>query len=170
MQHSELLKTYYKAIIVLFCSAVLCGCMEKETHHLSFAPIHTDGWEVKDTIIFTTDTLQTSTKMGVELLLHTENYSFANIGFRISIEQDSIILYSDTIHTKLEESSPTKGLARRCDYTIPITNLALCDSTHTTIKVTHLMNEQTLKGIREIGIKIGSPVRHPGEVVWQVEW
>lgn len=169
MQHSKLLKTY-KTIIALLLPAVLCGCMEKDIHHLSFASIHTDGWKAGDTLTFTADTLQRSTKKGFELLLHTENYSFANIGFHISIEQDSCVLYSDSIHTKLEESSPAKGIARRCDYTIPITNLTLCDSTHTTIKLTHLMNEHTLKGIREIGIRIGSPVRHPGEVVWQVEW
>jgi len=107
---------------------------------------------------------------GFELLLHTENYRYANIGFHLSIEQDSIVLYSDSIHTMLGESNPTRGIARRCDYTIPITNLTLCDSMHTTIRVTHLMSEHTLKGIREIGIRIGSPVRRPGEVVWQVEW
>lgn len=169
MQHSRLQKTY-RVIVVTICTVALCSCIEKRTHCLSFATIPTDGWEASDTLTFTADTLQRSTKKGFELLLHTENYSYANIGFHVSIEQDSIVLYSDSIHTKLAESSSAKGIARRCDYTIPIANLTLCDSTHTTVRVTHLMSEHTLKGIREIGIRIGSPVRHPGEAVWQVEW
>ncbi len=152
------------------CAAALCSCIEKGTHSLSFATIPPDGWEANDTLTFIADTLPRSTKKGFELLLHTENYRYANIGFHVSIEQDSIVLYSDSIHTTLKESNPAGGIARRCDYTIPIGNLTLSDSTHTTVRVTHLMSEHTLKGIREIGIRIGSPVRHPDEAVWQVEW
>ena len=164
-----MLKTY-KALVVTLFTVALCSCIEKGTHSLSFATIPPEGWEANDTLTFIADTLPRSTMKGFELLLHTENYRYANIGFHLSIEQDSIVLYSDSIHTMLEESNPARGIARRCDYTIPITNLTLCDSMHTTVRVTHLMSEHTLKGIREIGIRIGSPVRHPGEVVWQVEW
>ena len=169
MQHSSLQRAY-RIVIALFFSAALCGCLEKNTHYFAFNPIHTDGWDAMDTLTFVTDTLHTSTESGIELLIHTESYIYENIGLYISIEQDSRAIYCDTINTELKSNNPQKGIARRADYTIPITNLSLHGNTHTTIKLAHLMGDPSLKGIREIGIRIGSPVRHPGEAVWQVEW
>lgn len=154
---------------LLLATATLCSCME-EVRHLSFVPINLNGWAMEDTLLYTVDTLEKSGEDGIELLFHTEGYSYTNLAIHIRIVQDSSVLYDELVNAELQQSAPTKGIGKRCDYTLPVTNLTLSDSTHTTIRLTHQMSDSLLRGVREIGIRIGPPVRHPGEVVWQVEW
>lgn len=158
----------YKLFTFMLATTLLSGCIT-HTHYLSFIPIH-DGWRIEDTLCFHVDTLRNNSINGIELLLLTDNYPYSNIAFHIQIEQDSISVYNDSISTNLQNNKSIKSIGRRIDFTIPIANLTLCDSTHTTIRLTHLMNVTSIKGIRDIGIRIGSPVQHPDEVVWQVEW
>lgn len=141
-----------------------------DTRYMSFIPT-SDGWGMKDTLVVITDTLEkTKQESGIELLLRTEGYDYANLAAHIRISQGTAVLYDETINADLKESSPVKGIGRRTDYSIPITNLSLSDTTHTTIEIAQMMSDTLLMGIREMGIRIGSPVRHPDEVEWQVEW
>lgn len=160
----------YKGIaIILLLSTTLCGCMKNVTH-LSFVPINLEGWDRRDTLKYSVDTLNTPKEKGVELLFHTDGYAYTNLTVHLCITQDSTVLYDEEINATLQQSAPSRGIGQRQDYTIPITNLPQGNTTHTEIRVSHQMSDTLLRGVRAVGIRIGSPVRHPGEVIWQVEW
>ena len=162
-------KQFRKPVLIALIAVALCSCMS-DTRYMSFIPTR-DGWGMADTLVVTTDTLEkTKRESGIELLLCTEGYDYANFAAHIRITQGTTVLYDEAINAELKESSPAKGIGRRADYSIPITNLSLSDTTHTTIKIAQMMSDTLLMGIREVGIRIGTPVRRPGEVVWQVEW
>ena len=165
--HSK--RLFYRSVQIAFITVTLCSCM-RDTRYMSFIPTG-DGWSMEDTLVVITDTLEkTKRKSGIELLLRTEGYDYANLAAHIRISQGTTVLHDETINAELRENSPVEGIGKRADYSIPITNLTLSDTTHTTIEIAQMMSDTLLMGIREVGIRIGSPVRHPGEVVWQVEW
>lgn len=142
----------------------------KDTRQLSFVTTAPDGWTAGDTLTLVIDTLERGGTHGVELLLHTEDYAYTNLAMHLSIAQDTVLLYDGQLTFDLKQMEQSGGIARRCDYVVPIGNLELADSTHTTVSVRHRMSDTLLHGIGHIGIRIGSPARRPGEVVWQVEW
>lgn len=142
----------------------------KDTRQLSFVTTASDGWRAGDTLTLVIDTLERERTHGVELLLHTDGYAYTNFAMHVSIVQDTVLLYDEQLTLDLRQMEQSGGIAQRCDYVVPIANMELADSTHTTVSVKHLMSDTLLHGIRRIGIRIGSPARRPGEVVWQVEW
>ena len=168
MKHLKL-NSWRRGIATLLGIAALCSCMG-DTRQLSFATPNATGWAMGDTLTWVIDTLKAKGESGIELLLQTDGYTYSNIALHICLMQDSTILYNAPMNIALSEATPTHGLAQRCDYTVPIGNIDLTDSTHTTIRMVHQMSDTLLKGISRIGFRIGSPARRPGEVVWQVEW
>ena len=154
-------------LIVSFMLTVLCGCMS-DTKSITFASISTDGWARTDTLVYTIVPLEDGKRSGVSLLLHTEGYAYANISLGITIQQDSFLLYSEQRNFLLCENSPKPSIGRRCDYTLPIENFALCDTT--IITLTQQLDVPLLTGIRRVGVHVGSPIREPGEPIWRVDW
>ena len=154
---------------LLFLATALCGCM-KDTRQLTFATTEPDGWAAGDTLTLAIDTLTRTGTHGVELLLHTDGYAYTNLALHVSMVQDTTVLYDEQLTIDLKQMKQASGIAQRCDYVVPLANMELSDTTHTTVNVYHRMSDTLLCGIGRIGIRIGSPARRPGEVVWQVEW
>lgn len=154
---------------LLFLATALCGCMG-DTRQLSFVATAPGGWAADDTLTLVIDTLDKTRTNGVELLLHTEDYAYTNLALHLRVKQDTALLYDEQLTIDLKQMKQSEGIAQRCDYVVPLGNMELADSTHTTVSVKHLMSDTLLRGIGRIGIRIGSPARRPGEVVWQVEW
>ena len=159
-------------VLTLLVSAMLtalCSCMN-DTRHLAFASIGGDGWGRTDTLTYTIAPLTGMNKGGVHLLLHTEGYAYTNIALDICIEQDTATLYHKQRTYLLEQCEPKKGIGHRCDYTLPVENIALCDTLPTTITITQEIDLPTLTGVREVGIRMTTPMRLPGEPVWRFNW
>ena len=140
-----------------------------DVRSLTFNPIPAEGWHHADTLTYTIAPLDIQGKSGISVLLHTEDYAYANIALDIAIAQDTL-LYSQRQEFTLDQCTPSKGIGRRYDYTLTITNIALCDTLPTTITLTHQLDTSPLCGIREVGIRINHLVHMPGEVVWKVDW
>lgn len=149
--------------------SALCSCMN-DTRHLAFASIGHDGWAHTDTLTYTIDPLTGTSKSGVYLLLHTEGYAYGNIALDICIQQDTAMLYHEQRNYILAQGEPKDGIGRRCDYTLPVGNVVLCDTLPTTITLAQRLDQPILTGIRDMGIRIASPMREPGEPVWRVDW
>lgn len=154
--------------VSLLC-ATLCSCMT-DTRHLAFIPIENYGWVRTDTLTFTFAPPNDMKQGGISLLLHTEDYSYENIALNITIRQDSSLLYHQQRTYLLDHSLPKKGIGHRCDYTLPVGNITFCDTLPVTLILTQCLDQFTLKGIREVGIRISPPMRQPGEPVWQADW
>ena len=158
--------------LTLLASALLtalCSCMN-DTKHLAFAPIGLDGWGHTDTLTYTIAPMTGMHKGGVYLLLHTEGYDYANIALDICIHQDTVMLYHEQRSYLLAQCESKNGIGHRCDYTLPVGNIELCDTLPTTITLTQALDQPTLTGIREIGIRMTAPMRLPGDPVWRFHW
>lgn len=149
--------------------AALCGCMS-DTRHLSFVSIEYDSWAQTDTLTYTIAPMAGEGRSGISLLLHTEGYEYGNIAFDITIRQDTTLIYHELRNYLLGNNSTNKGIGYRSDYTLPVGNFILCDTLPTTITLTGQLNQPILTGIREIGIRIASPMREPDEPIWRVNW
>lgn len=155
------------SVSVLFTA--LCSCMS-DTSHLGFVSISHDGWTQTDTLTYAIAPLTGTGKNGISLLFHTEGYEYGNIAFDITIRQDTTLIYHELRNYLLGNNSTNKGIGHRSDYTLPVGNFILCDTLPTTITLTGQLNQPILTGIREIGIRIASPMREPDEPIWRVNW
>lgn len=146
----------------------LCCCMA-DTNSLVFTPLKDNQWNHDDTLTFTIPPLGKEGENGISILIHTETYDYTNIAVNISISQDTI-LYNHHHEFILNECSPIKGIGERYDYTLPVTNIPLCDTLPTTITLTQQLNQRSLSGVREVGILISSPFQQSEETTWKVKW
>lgn len=147
----------------------LCSCID-DTRYINFISIKQGGWSHTDTLTYIVDPLSNVERCGISLLLHTEGYAYENIAFTITIKQDTTLLYHEQRSYLLKQHDPQNGIGRRCDYTLPIGNIYLCDTLPATITITQQLDQPSLRGIREVGTRISSPLRQPGEPVWKVDW
>ena len=148
---------------------VLCSCMA-DTRHLTFLSLGNEGWGYTDTLTYTIAPLSGIAESGLSILLHTEGYNYGNIALDITVCQDTTLLYHEQHSYLLEHNLPKSGIGRRCDYTLPVGNITVCDTLPTTITLTHRLDEPALMGVREVGILLSVPLRQPGEPVWRVDW
>lgn len=158
-----------RLLLVPALLAALCSCMA-DTKSLTFATIGQKGWSHTDTLSYVIPPLKGMGDCGVALLLRTEGYGYENIALDIDIRQDGTQLYHQQRHYWLSEEVSANGIGRRCDYTLPVGNLTLCDTLPTTITVVHNMEQPLLKGIREVGVRTGRYVHESDTVIWQVDW
>ena len=159
----------HKTILALLMLSAISSCMS-DVDYMAFRTIASGRWSQTDTLTCLDDTLDINGMHGMQLLLHTEDYPYANIALNIVIKQDSTLLL-DTIATyDLTAESCTHSLGLRNDYTLPVGNITFCDTLPTSIQLTHQMTDASLRGVREVGIRIGAPIGLPKETVWRVEW
>ena len=171
-RNSEATMIIRSKVLTLLVSAMLtalCSCMN-DTRHLAFASIGGDGWGRTDTLTYTIAPLTGMNKGGVHLLLHTEGYEYGNIALDISVQQDTALLYHEQRSFLLDENLAKRGIGRRCDYTLPVGNITFCDTLPATIVLIQKLDQPILFGIREVGVRIASPMRLLGEPVWRVNW
>lgn len=162
-----------KAWLALCMSAVLAvlgGCMA-DTRHLAFIPIGYEGWADTDTLTYTLNPLNGVEQGGeLSLLLHTERYRYENIALGITIRQDTVLVRHEQRNYILGQHRAKKGVGHRSDYVLPVGNVVLCDTLPTTITLTHQLNQSILKGVRGIGVRIGTPLQPTSKPRWQSDW
>lgn len=169
-------RTLCLTLCVTILQVVLYGCMA-DTKHLVFASVNHSGWAHTDTLTYTITpllknnaTTPNGCKSGISLLLHTQAYKYNNIALDITIRQDTCLLYHELRNYQLDNCQAKGGIGLRCDYTLPVDNITLCDTLPTTITLTQQLDQPLLLGIHKVGILIGAPTRKPGEPIWRVDW
>ena len=162
----------HRTLLALSVSALfmaLCSCMG-DTKHLAFTPIGKDGWSHADTLTYTIAPLSGMGQGSLSLLFHTENYHYDNIALDIVVCQDTVLIYHELRGYQLEQNQPKRGVGCRCDYTLPVGNITLCDTMPTVIAITHRLDQPVVEGIREVGIRISAPQHQPDGPVWKAHW
>lgn len=147
--------------IFISCAAILLyACTGHETS--GFSDIDPAGWIYGDTVYFTpslhlpydSDTCQNS-KGDISIVIrHTNQYEYANIWLELRyLSQDS--LHIDTINMPLANEfgkwfGNGIGVSYQYVYT-PLENIEL--DLADTVKISHIMRVDTLKGIEQVGLK-----------------
>ena len=160
------------ALSLALCASVLLatlGSCMADTRHLAFTHLN-DGWAHTDTLAYTIPPMSGVERSGIYLLLCTEGYSYGNLATTVTVKQDTTLLYHELREYILKDNGPKKGIGYRNDYTLPVDNVALCDTLPTTITLTQQLDQPLLTGIRGVGIRIASPMRQPDEPVWKFNW
>lgn len=158
-----------RTLLVSGLLAGLCGCMA-DTRFMAFVSLGQKGWTYSDTLNYVIPPLRGAGECGVSILLRTEGYGYGNIAVVVDAYQDSAQLYHKLHHYLLGGTLSVEGIGRRCDYTLPVSNLVLCDTLPTTITLVHRMEQTTLMGVREVGVRIGALVDESGKESWRVIW
>lgn len=133
---------------------ILClvGCQNHTIYHL-YQPVPATGWNKGDTICYTYPAPQPSIPLQIEIgIRHKDSYLYRDIW--LGIIQDEQV---DTVHLYLANESGNwkgDGIGEMRLYTelLPI-QVCQKDSTHI-IQVAHIMEDDMLKGINDIGICI----------------
>lgn len=158
-----------KTLLTLLMLTVFSSCMS-DVSYTAFRTIDSGRWGQTDTLSYQADTLKMSGMHGVQLLLHTEGYPYANIALSIVIEQDTTLLLDTIAVYDLASEARTHRFGHLNDYTLSVGNITLCDTLPTTMHLTHKMIDNQLRGIREVGVQIGAPIGLSNETVWRVKW
>lgn len=136
---------------------LLTACQEHIVYHF-YQPVDTTGWKKSDTLYytFTPDIVPDNYLLEIGIR-HKDSYPYQDIWLAISQTN-----HTDTIHLFLSEESGMwkgNGIGENRQFTESIPNIQLfsTDSIHT-LSVVHIMENDTLKGIKDVGLCIR---RHP---------
>ena len=139
-------------LLVICMTFCLAACQNHTIYHL-YQPVQLTGWDKEDTICYTYPPTESPVSLQLEIgIRHKDSYSYRDIWLSI-VQQEQV----DTVHLYLaNENGNWKGNGigemRLHAEEVPIL-ITPKDSIHT-IRITHIMEEDTLKGIHDIGICI----------------
>ena len=143
----------------LLVSCIFLGACKERTRFYTYQPVNPDGWDCTDTLCFQLDELP-----------YKEGYSHLNIDIRFTNRypyQDLWLVMEqraeldsrqrDTVHLDLTKS-PNPWQVKGTVLHELDTTAAVCHyqqkQTPVKLLVYHIMNEQTLTGITEIGVRL----------------
>lgn len=145
------------------CFLLLLTACQGNTSYHSYQPIQIEGWYRHDTLTYYLDSCYTEglidkLQIGIR---HTDSYPYQDLWIGIlTIAKDSITReQTDSIHLFLADSNgvwegtgigETRVFIHEKTFPLKIDSII-------GIKVFHLMKEQPLKGINDVGICIKTP-------------
>ena len=138
---------------LVFCTIFcLAACQNHTVYHL-YQPVDKTGWAKDDTILYTVPSPKNSLSQDIEIgIRHKDSYLYRDIWMCI-LQHEQI----DTVHLYLADKSGNwkgNGIGEMRIYTkkVPI-KIHQQDSIHS-FHIVHIMEDDTLKGINDIGICI----------------
>ena len=165
----RLKRSFHALWLIVVLLTNFCSCVG-DTRYFTSASIDPEGWVATDTITLTINPLNNVDKCGLSLFLYTDKYEYENIAFDILVKQGSKQLYHERRSYLLKSNISEHGIGHRYEYILPVDNVVLCDTLSTIVTLTQQLDQPILKGIYRVGVCFGSPLRLPGEPVWQVKW
>lgn len=146
-----------RTILFPLISLSMIACTDGTFLH-SYKPLPAEGWDIRDTITFDIPQVQEDLDATLYIGLRTKT----NIGIRdimLAVEQsneDAIVWRCDTVRyplTDAEGNALNKGVNMHQYETLQIP-CYLKKGKQGTIRIHHLMSNEVLTGITEVGIKI----------------
>lgn len=137
--------------IKFICGLFLLLCTScQEILYYSYQPVNSTGWYKKDTLIYTIDTLlgkdeKVKYQIGIR---HKDSYNYRDLWLRIN---------HDTIHIYLADSIGKwfgHGIGELRQITFPYHPTILSQDTIKELRINHIMKDDSLSGIHDIGISI----------------
>lgn len=138
----------YKASCLLLVLLGFVSCQENTLYH-TFLPVNAAGWDKHDTLLYTLPLTVTQPSDRYEIgIRHKDSYKYRDLWLTVN---------QDTLHLYLADSIGNwkgKGIGdiRQCTFPIRL-NPVPQDSVHE-LRVTHIMQDNPLSGIHDIGIRI----------------
>lgn len=150
-----MIKSIFRNTIPAILVAIMYSCSTNTVYH-RYLPTDDKGWSREDTLSFVLpDSMKTGmyhTEIGIR---HTEAYPYKDIWLSILLPQSD---KADTIHIYLandrgnwNSNGSTGGYFQ---YSVNATEFSYSPSQNYTIKISHIMNDNPLQGISDIGLKI----------------
>lgn len=146
MRKFKPISKWISCLIFILLLAVSC---QRNTIYHSFQPVNSTGWNKSDTLIFSLPEAIVNSSLQYELgIRHKDSYKYKDLW--LTINQDTIHLY--LADTKGNWEGTGIGELRQLTYPIEIPSL-IQDSIQA-IHITHIMQDNPLYGIHDIGLKI----------------
>ncbi len=145
--------------LLILLTAILTACGEKPAFH-EYRAVPAEGWGKTDTLEFPVDTLPSGGDYALALHVRTASskgypYQALWVGIRRTWGAETATRI-DTLACRLANADGDilgKGIIHR-QYAFPLDTLRLPAATDGHISVHHLMQDDTLHGIADIGIRI----------------
>lgn len=151
----KLLKKGHIAAIVAICPFMACT-PNIAYHH--YEPVNKEGWDKRDTMYFTVDTILQAADYTTTLCLRTNTaYPYCNFSARVTQEVrhsgKSFTRRMDFNIVRKDGTQMGKGITL-FTHEVPIATQHLQPGDTLMVKVGHNMRPETLHGIEDVGIKV----------------
>lgn len=150
-----MLKKGHIAAIAAIC--LFASCANDVAYH-HYEHIAQDGWDKRDTITFTVDTIRQAGRYMTTLCMRsTAKYPYRNISMRVFEEvrpSCKQFIHRMDFNIVNENGTQTGNGINYFTNEIPIGSLYLHPGDILMIKIGHNMRNETLHGIEDLGIKV----------------
>lgn len=146
MRKHRLIHNWTSCLLLVLLLTVSC---QKNTIYHSFQPVNATGWDKSDTLIFTLPKVIANTSYQYEIgIRHKDSYNYRDLWLTIN---------QDTLHLYLADSKGNwkgTGIGEIRQLTYPIKIHSLNQDSIQEFHITHIMEDNPLYGIHDIGLKI----------------
>lgn len=141
-----------KGIVTLLLFITLATSCQKNTIYHSYQPVNATGWEKNDTLLFTLPQKLVNHSYQYAIgIRHDDSYKYRDLWLEIN---------QDTIHVYLADITGDwtgKGFGNRKQLTLPIQLKPFSQDSIQEFRIHHIMQDNPLTGIHDIGIQIKKP-------------
>ena len=146
------------SIWLLLATCLTAACNENTGYH-SYQSIPTEGWKKSDTLFFNVPVKDSLALLRLSAEIRNEsNYAYRNIYLTVSHNlEDSTVWKTDTLLLILADKEGKwngTGWGSLFQSTLPIGSAIVRHPGNYTFKITHGMQDELLKGINDVGVKI----------------
>lgn len=140
--------------VIVFCLLLFATACQNNIVYHYYQPVDATGWANGDTLRYTYTPTISPTKQELEIgIRHLDSYPYRDLW--LTIRQHERI---DTLHIYLANKNGSwkgNGIGANRQYTeiLPQINILPTDS-NLVFKIVHIMEDDTLKGIKDIGLCI----------------
>lgn len=146
------------------CLFLLGACHTDTLYHVYQAVPGEKGWNKSDSLVFTLPPEVAAGTYGMEIgIRHTGGYPYRDIWLSVTqVEgEDSLASHTDTLHIYLadekgaweQHEGAIGGLYQRA-YTCEKPVVWLTDSVGHSLRITHLMRQNPLSGVLDVGVRL----------------
>lgn len=146
------------SIWILLATCLTAACNENTVYH-SYQSIPTEGWKKSDTLFFNVPIKDSLALLQLSAEIRNEsNYAYRNIYLTVSHNlENSTVWKTDTLLLILADKEGKwngTGWGSLFQSTLPIGSAIVRHPGNYTFKITHGMQDELLKGINDVGVKI----------------
>lgn len=142
---------------------ILAACQNNIIYH-SYAPVPLDGWDKSDTLVYTLPNSIPAGNYEAEIgIRYQESYPYRDIWLEVSHNtKDTLTYVTDTLQLFLVDEAGNKtgnGLCGlyQCDLPYKASIPIRTEGSARTFRIVHIMTDNPLTGISDIGIRLRKP-------------
>lgn len=140
--------------VIVFCLLLLtAACQNKIVYHY-YQPVASTGWLNGDTLRYTYTPTTLPTKQELEIgIRHIDSYPYRDLWLTINQHE-----HIDTLHIYLANENGSwkgNGIGENRQYTEIVSQINILPTdSNLVFEIVHIMEDDTLKGIKDIGLCI----------------